>query len=68
MRAWSLVRMMNDSFSEPVVVSRRGGATRGGASLTEIGERVLSLYREMEAASLRVCVPARRRLNRYLRL
>lgn len=67
MRAWELVRTMNEAFSKPVVTSTRGGATRGGASLTEMGEKVLSLYREMEAASMRVCAPARRRLYRYLR-
>ena len=67
MRAWQLVRTMNESFTEPVVTANRGGATRGGASLTRTGTRVLELYREMESASLAASSPAWRRLGRYLR-
>ena len=48
MRAWLLVKVMNDCFREPLVRTVRGGAEKGGAKLTECGERVLQLYREME--------------------
>ena len=39
MRAWNLIRTMNDSFREPVVIAERGGSRRGGAELTETGGR-----------------------------
>ena len=52
MRAWLLVKVMNDCFRKPLVRTVRGGAEKGGAKLTECGERVLQLYREMEDKSL----------------
>lgn len=48
-RAWGLVEQMNAAFESPLVASTRGGATRGGATLTETGERILALYRDLEA-------------------
>lgn len=53
MRAWTLVRTMNAAFRSPLVEKVRGGAGQGGARLTKRGERVLRLYRQMEAKSLR---------------
>ncbi|MCC0026070.1 MAG: LysR family transcriptional regulator [Zhengella sp.] len=47
-RAWSLVEEMNRFFRDPLVSSARGGASGGGASLTQAGEQVLSLYRAIE--------------------
>jgi molybdate transport system regulatory protein len=48
-RAWMLIEVMNAMFEKPLVVAARGGAGHGGASLTAEGERVLALYRRMEA-------------------
>lgn len=48
-RVWSLVRGMNADFVEPLVLTQRGGAAGGGAALTEVGQRVLALYRRIEA-------------------
>lgn len=48
-RAWGLVDTMNTMFAEPLVESSRGGASHGGATLTPAGERVLLLYRRLEA-------------------
>lgn len=48
-RVWSLVRGMNADFVEPLVMTQRGGAAGGGAALTEVGQRVLALYRSIEA-------------------
>lgn len=48
MRAWKLIREMNEAFKEPVVESSRGGNERGGATVTESGRRVIALYRAME--------------------
>lgn len=48
MRAWSLIRTMNGCFREPVILTRRGGQARGGASLTQTGKQLLSLYQRLE--------------------
>jgi molybdate transport system regulatory protein len=50
-RAWSLVDVMNSMFKAPLVASSRGGASHGGATLTETGEQVLALYRSLESKS-----------------
>ena len=67
MRAWELIRAMNEGFAKPVVATVRGGSARGGASLTKNGGVLLALYREMERASLDAASPAWRRMRRYLR-
>ncbi|WP_347310292.1 winged helix-turn-helix domain-containing protein [Defluviimonas sp. SAOS-178_SWC] len=48
-RAWGLVDVLNGMFHEPLVSASRGGAGHGGAELTETGQRVLALYRTMQA-------------------
>ena len=52
-RVWMLVGAMNKDFIEPLVLTQRGGANRGGAQLTPTGKRVLKLYRATEAAAER---------------
>lgn len=52
-RAWKLVTEMNGEFRSPLVESAKGGAERGGAALTRLGEEVLSRYRRMEGAAAR---------------
>ena len=51
MRAWSMVRTMNEAFQEPLVQTERGGSGRGGAVLTPLGIEVIRLYREIERVS-----------------
>jgi len=51
-RAWMLVEEMNAAFRAPLVESSRGGASGGGARLTETGEAVLAHYRKLEAITL----------------
>ncbi len=46
-RCWTLVDEMNRCWSEPLVVSRRGG-TDQGAHLTSAGQEVLRAYRALE--------------------
>ena len=46
-RAWMLVEEMNAAFRAPLVASARGGPGGGGAHLTEAGEEVLRLYRDI---------------------
>ena len=45
---WSLVNALNRDFVAPLVVTQRGGSAGGGSKLTELGEQVLGLYREVE--------------------
>lgn len=48
-RAWSLIESLNADFDAPMVTTTRGGNKRGGAELTPLGQKILSLYRQMEA-------------------
>lgn len=48
-KAWYLIDTMNRCFREPLVVASKGGSGRGGAQLTPMGERALSLYRSIES-------------------
>lgn len=50
-RAWELIGTLNAMFASPLVSSTRGGHGGGGAVLTDMGHRVLQLYREFEAAA-----------------
>ncbi len=47
-RAWLLVDTMNACFKEPLVLTSKGGASRGGAELTALGEDVLKRFRAMQ--------------------
>ncbi|HEY8990941.1 MAG TPA: hypothetical protein VIM46_03115 [Luteolibacter sp.] len=58
MKAWKIVRGLNERFREPVVALSRGGDQRGGASLTPTGEQLLALYREAVAAAEAASRPA----------
>lgn len=47
-RAWLLVEQLNRLFVEPVVLTQLGGAGGGGAVVTPLGHRVVTLYRTIE--------------------
>jgi molybdate transport system regulatory protein len=47
-RAWLLVDTMNRCFREPLVETATGGASGGGARVTQLGTDVLRRYREIE--------------------
>jgi molybdate transport system regulatory protein len=47
-RAWGLVQALNEGFGVALVESSRGGASQGGAQLTEAGRFVLASYRSMQ--------------------
>ena len=47
-RAWVLAKTMNVCFREPLIEATKGGIGGGGARVTAIGHKVLSLYRAME--------------------
>lgn len=48
-RIWLLVDSLNQAWIEPVVETRVGGGTTGGAQLTPFGEKMLASYRDIEA-------------------
>jgi molybdate transport system regulatory protein len=50
-RAWSLVQALNEGWGKPLVLTARGGAGQGGASLSADGAFVLVRYRAMQAAA-----------------
>jgi molybdate transport system regulatory protein len=52
-RAWDLVIIMNTSFQSPLVTTAIGGAHGGGATLTELGQEVLRLYRDVQVKAAR---------------
>ena len=43
-RAWLLVDEMNRLFAQPVVAKWQGGRSKGGASLTRLGEELIGQY------------------------
>ncbi len=67
MRAWMLIRTMNGCFKAPLVHAKRGGAERGTAILTEMGQKVLALYRRIEAQSLKATQATQKQLSAHLR-
>jgi molybdate transport system regulatory protein len=43
-RAWLLVQELNTLFSRPLVAKWLGGKSRGGATLTPAGEKLVNAY------------------------
>jgi molybdate transport system regulatory protein len=67
MRAWSLIQTMNHCFKTPVVQTMRGGSKRGGALLTETGERLVALYGQLETECLAAGKTTRREITSLLK-
>lgn len=47
-RAWQLVETMNNSFQSALVETQKGGTHGGGAKVTDLGEKILNQFRQME--------------------
>jgi molybdate transport system regulatory protein len=67
MRAWMLVRTMNECFREPLVIAVRGGKGQGGSQLTPAGRQALELYRRLEAEANRATQATWKVLQRMLK-
>ncbi|HEY1174040.1 MAG TPA: LysR family transcriptional regulator [Verrucomicrobiae bacterium] len=67
MRAWSLIKVMNECFREPVVEKNRGGEKHGGAAVTEFGLKVLKCFRNLEAKSAKATTKESAALLQFLR-
>lgn len=50
-RAWDMVATMNACFENPLVIREKGGKGGGGARLTNLGGRIVRLYRDMETTA-----------------
>jgi molybdate transport system regulatory protein len=61
MKAWTLIQSM-----KPLVETVRGGDSRGGAKLTDVGHKAVALYRQMEADSLKACDVSWKKLQKLL--
>lgn len=48
-RAWLLIDALNRMFRQPVVATKLGGKSGGGAELTPFGLELIDHYRRMEA-------------------
>ncbi|MGV3662905.1 MAG: winged helix-turn-helix domain-containing protein [Prosthecobacter sp.] len=66
-RAWLHVKVMNESFAEPLVNSTRGGAGKGGAELTDAGREVLELYRRLEDEAAKATAATQRALAKKMK-
>jgi molybdate transport system regulatory protein len=66
-RAWQLVDALNESFSQPVVLTATGGRRGGGAVVTASGKRLVRLYRAMENKASSAIAGDLRRYSRHLR-
>lgn len=47
-RGWLLTDELNRMFREPVIETKKGGKSGGGAGLTDFGETLLRRFRDME--------------------
>ena len=54
-RAWLLIDELNRSLQSPATISEQGGQSGGGCMLTPVGERIVRLYRDVEAQAQAAC-------------
>ena len=66
-RAWQLVDALNESFSQPVVLTATGGRRGGGASVTPFGRQLIRRYRAMEDKASAAIVKDLRLFTRLLK-
>lgn len=66
-RVWNMVEAINSGFETPLIMTSHGGVKGGGAKLTENGQMVLTLYREMQAAVSDMAAPHFDKMKKYLK-
>ncbi|MGA7274989.1 MAG: hypothetical protein WBX14_09120 [Candidatus Udaeobacter sp.] len=67
MRAWTLVKELNQDSSRSMVLLSRGGVSGGTARVTPFGRKVLALYQQMDRESRKVAAPYGQQLTRLLK-
>ncbi len=65
-RAWALIADLNETFAEPLIIARTGGAGGGSAELTPKGQEVVRTYRAIEAQAAAVAAAELRSLRQSL--
>jgi molybdate transport system regulatory protein len=66
-RAWVLVDEMNRALTSPAVNTATGGAHGGGATLTEVGQAIVTRYRAIEAKAAEAAAKDIAALSRLIR-
>jgi len=66
-RAWLLIEQMNACFDQALVTTATGGRGGGGASLSELGQDLVRLYREAEEAAQNAAKKPIAAITRHLR-
>jgi molybdate transport system regulatory protein len=54
-RAWLLLDELNRSLRQPAVDCSQGGRRGGGSALTDVGRRLIALYRHIEQTAETEC-------------
>jgi molybdate transport system regulatory protein len=67
MRAWTLVQELNRDPARGMVAMSRGGSSRGTASVTAFGKKILGLYKQMDCAATRAAGVYGRKLAELLK-
>ena len=67
-RAWLLIDELNKSLKSPATVSEQGGQSGGGCVLTEVGESIVRLYRDVETQAEKACATQIGDLLRLMRV
>jgi molybdate transport system regulatory protein len=67
MRAWLLIKTMNQCYKQPLIQTLRGGAAGGGTEVTETGRKVLQIYRQMEKKCFQATKPSWEQMQKLLR-
>jgi molybdate transport system regulatory protein len=62
-RAWNLLADLNGSLANPVVATAVGGASGGGASVTDFGRSLITAFRALERGALRLAATRMRRFT-----
>jgi molybdate transport system regulatory protein len=66
-KAWLLIQEVQKTFDGAVVTATAGGASGGGARLTELGTALVRLYRKVETRAARAARPDLNALSRMVR-
>src|SRR5271157_3026813 len=66
MRAWKLVKTMENCFRQPVVVAERGSKSGGPMKVAGTGRRALAFYQQMKRKESKTVKAAWQRMQQLL--
>jgi molybdate transport system regulatory protein len=66
--AWGLIQDVNATFDQPVVLANTGGREGGGATLTEVGKKLVAAYRILEAEIQSLATSRLRDLSKHVKV